>query len=48
VPSGSALQLQTPYIVLETPDGMLVIDSTRCTSGSLYEQLRTADIGTAS
>ncbi|MCU0702512.1 MAG: DNA mismatch repair endonuclease MutL [Fimbriiglobus sp.] len=38
--SGSALQVHDSYIVLETPDGMLVIDQHALHERILYEQLR--------
>jgi DNA mismatch repair protein MutL len=40
LPSGSALQVHDSYIVLETPDGMLVIDQHALHERILYEQLR--------
>jgi DNA mismatch repair protein MutL len=40
LPSGSALQVHDAYIVLETPDGMLVIDQHALHERILYEQLR--------
>ena len=40
VPAGSALQVQNTYLVLETPDGMLVIDQHALHERILYEQLR--------
>ena len=40
LPAGSALQVHDSYIVLETPDGMLVIDQHALHERILYEQLR--------
>jgi DNA mismatch repair protein MutL len=40
LPSGSALQVHDAYLVLETPDGMLVIDQHALHERILYEQLR--------
>ncbi len=40
LPPGSALQLHDAYIVLETPDGMMVIDQHALHERILYEQLR--------
>ena len=40
LPSGSALQVHDAYIVLETADGMLVIDQHALHERILYEQLR--------
>jgi len=40
LPSGSALQVHDSYIVLETADGMLVIDQHALHERILYEQLR--------
>ena len=40
LPAGSALQVHDAYLVLETPDGMLVIDQHALHERILYEQLR--------
>jgi DNA mismatch repair protein MutL len=40
LPQGSALQVHDSYIVLETPEGMLVIDQHALHERILYEQLR--------
>ncbi|MGL6096479.1 MAG: DNA mismatch repair endonuclease MutL, partial [Fimbriiglobus sp.] len=40
LPSGAALQVHDSYLVLETPDGMLVIDQHALHERILYEQLR--------
>jgi DNA mismatch repair protein MutL len=40
LPPGAALQVHDAYLVLETPDGMLVIDQHALHERILYEQLR--------
>jgi DNA mismatch repair protein MutL len=40
LPAGAALQVHDAYLVLETPDGMLVIDQHALHERILYEQLR--------
>jgi DNA mismatch repair protein MutL len=40
MPPGSALQVHDAYLVLETPDGMLVIDQHALHERILFEQLR--------
>ena len=40
LPAGTAIQLHDSYIVLETPDGMLVIDQHALHERILFEQLR--------
>ena len=40
LPTGTAIQIQDSYIVLETPEGMLVIDQHALHERILFEQLR--------